>query len=50
MSIMSKIRAVGTIMFFVAIILVVIYHQEIGDWISAQMASSMESQLQQLLR
>lgn len=50
MSIMSKIRTVGTIMFFVAVILVVLYHQEIGDWISAQVASSMESQLQQLLR
>ena len=50
MSIMSKVRTVFPIIFFVAIILVVIYHQEIGNWISAQMASSMESQLQQLLR
>ena len=47
---MSKIRTVGTIMFFVAVILVVLYHQEIGDWIAAQIASSMESQLQQLLK
>lgn len=50
MSIISKIRTVGTIIFFVVIMLVVIYHQEIGDWISAQIASSMDSQLQQLLR
>ena len=53
MSIMSKIRTIGTIgtiIFFVAIMLVVIYHQEIGNWISAQIASSMKSQLQQLLR
>ena len=50
MSIMSKVRTVFSIIFFVAISLVVIYHQEIGNWISAQMASSMESQLQQLLR
>ena len=50
MGIMSKVRTVFSIIFFVAIILVVIYHQEIGNWISAQMASSMESQLQQLLR
>ena len=50
MSIMSKVRTVFSIIFFGAIILVVIYHQEIGNWISAQMASSMESQLQQLLR
>ena len=50
MSIMSKVRTVFSILFFVAIILVVIYHREIGDWISAQMASSMESHLQQLLR
>lgn len=50
MSIISKIRTVGAIIFFVAIMLVVIYHQEIGDWISAQIASSMESQLQHLLR
>lgn len=50
MSIMSKIRTVGTIIFFLAIMLVVIYHQEIGERISAQIASSMESQLQQLLR
>jgi len=50
MSILSKVRMVGYIILFVAVLLVVVYHQEIGNWISAQITNSMESQLQQLLR
>jgi len=50
MSILSKVRTVFSIILFVAILLVVVYHQEIENWISGQIASSMESQLQQLLR
>ena len=40
MSFMSKVRTVFSIIFFVAIILVVIYHQEIGDWISAHLVDT----------
>lgn len=49
MKILEKIRMVATMVFVVAIALAVVYHQEIGSWLMAQLAESMKSQLQQLL-